>query len=90
MTITITKKHIKDAAFCQKNSLYNNCAVALALEEQFGKATVSCMIHLEQQGFWCPLPDHIKEWVQKFDEATPIERLLMPPVSFELEVGELV
>jgi hypothetical protein len=96
-TIRITKKIIDHAKFCggrEKQTIGENCAIALAIKDLFPTAFVSTNhIHpfgFEQAGMSIELPPIARDFIRVFDSlvAMPKVRLILPEFEFLISIPD--
>lgn len=86
--IKVTKEILRKSANCHE---VHNCAIAQAVREIFPGAMVGLeTIASPSLGFIDSLPDEAQEFVLDFDHNTPEKRLLMPELSFQIDVSNEV
>lgn len=93
LQITVTRQNIKDAMWCgiKGDALSENCAIALAVRDIFPKANVGfCIISSRTVNgeFALSLPQEATDFVHKFDECTPYDRLHLPELTFEVDLPQ--
>lgn len=96
LRITVTKEILERSKNC---SVYvelstTNCAIACAVRDVFPSANVWAN-HINpfpghQKNKLIPLPKIAQDFIDAFDDATPEERVMMKPISFEIEVPDEV
>ena len=91
ITVHVTKEIIREAMYCdgKKHFIGTSCALALAIRDIFP----NCFIGV---GRWWPvqskdcycytLPPAASAFVKHFDKLSSEQRLLMDPISFEIDV----
>lgn len=95
ITVLITKEVLEKTKMCGLNGnmmelVSQNCAVAYAVRELFpnasvGAGTISLDSSLENK---TPLSIKAQNFISAFDFSSAEERVLMPEVSFEIDVPD--
>lgn len=99
LTIKVTKEILERSKMCKgddpQHDIHENCAIALAVRDIMPKAVVTRM-HIKPFGWGqlfeiqpsIPLPVAAIDFIGKFDDAIPEERVLMPEIEFDIELPE--
>lgn len=96
LKISVTKEILAQSMYCSKSASIatSSCAISLAIRDIFPKASVWCS-HINPKinparYDTIPLPKEAGEFIKEFDELHPDSRLLMEPISFEIEIPDAV
>lgn len=97
LTITVTKEILERSKNCgilnDGTLLSENCAISLAIRDIFPCAKIGDLdifpfsIDVDHA---IPLPDIAKSFIWSFDHAAPEARVLMQPLSFDIELPDWV
>lgn len=95
--INITQQVLEDSKMC-KHEVGQNCAIAKAISQLFpyinvGASEITFYDNADLDGCYfadSTLPDEAIDFIAKFDEYTPEQRIKMQPFSFEIEVPDEV
>lgn len=102
--ITVTDEILKASMYCGTNAkgVAANCAIALAVRDFMPNALV-CWTRgylAEAMSIFpfvkndltmeIPLPEKAHNYITLFDNSTPLERLALPNLSFEIEVPDSI
>ena len=96
--IKVTKDVLKRAMWCGTTDMHEpmsqNCAISKALNDVFGKVSVSksriILLADRKEAHTIDTPMSAARFIDEFDALTPIERLEMPELTFEVELPESV
>jgi hypothetical protein len=92
--IHVTKDILEKTKMCgeieEQRELASNCAISVAVREIFPYALVGCSTIEVQGSTIIKLPIKACNFVSAFDRNFPEERVLMDPISFDIEVPEKV
>lgn len=94
LRITVTKEILERSKNCAGDSdIISNCAIALACRDIFPKATVGCGSLVFVGGnyeHWVILPSVAADFIRRFDDSSPQQRVVLPEISFEIEIPDEV
>lgn len=96
LQINITKEVLRRSHMCdgETDMIAENCAIAIAVRDLFPNAHVRLSLirfrERKHHGNIATLPNIAQEFILNFDTSTPQERLLMQPISFEIDVPDKV
>lgn len=96
LRITVTKEILEKTKHCSVFSQYSttNCAIACAVRDVFPTAKVwaNHIAPFTDHGKYksIRLPQEAQDFIEAFDDATAEERVMMKPISFEIEVPDEV
>lgn len=91
LRISVTKEILEKSRWCGANLevLKTNCAVAVAVRDIFPDAKVfQTAIFPNRKDKAISLPSIVWTWIDRFDKSSPAERILMEPISFEIEIPD--
>lgn len=97
LKITVTKEVLEKSKYCGTEAggtPTENCAIAVAIRDLFPGAAVgrSAIFFYPVQNSQpiTQLPEIAQEFIHRFDNLTPDKRIKMDPVSFEIEIPDVV
>lgn len=95
LKITVTKEILEKSKNCLPgNSMPTNCAIALAIRDIFPNASVGTQtISFNTKagdGVFVYTPPIATRFIGQFDIRSAKERVMLNPISFEIEVPESV
>lgn len=85
--INITKEVLKKSARCGY-ATWNNCAIAVAIRDLFPSFSVYNSNIEKNYTHVCYLPKEASDFITIFDDAPYEERLLLPELSFIIDVSQ--
>lgn len=91
MRIEITREVLFDSASCKTENLNTNCAIAEAVADVFPNTWIGggAICFLDDSGnviASTPLPEEATEFIAEFDRLTPVQRVQMEPIGFDIVV----
>lgn len=99
LRISVTKEILEKSMWCNANAenVKYNCAVAVAVRDIFPKAKVfQTILFVDREHEYSEnvlpivMPTDAFHWIKKFDNSSPIERLMLDPISFEIKIPDEV
>lgn len=94
--VKVTREILEHTQMCGIKSIMENCAIAVALRDVFGKVQVG----EDQVDFLTntsaipyattDLPDEARIFIERFDRSIPERRVMMPELEFEIDVPDVV
>lgn len=86
--INITKEVLNKSAMCMSEA-HHNCAIAVAIRDLFPTFKVfNTFIENPNGAFVCYLPEDASDFIRAFDDCSPSQRLMLPELSFEIDVPQ--
>ena len=90
LQVKITKEVLRISKDCSKNIeiLEHNCAIAIATKCIFGNCSINYGRVNFPNGRVIVLPQDARDFITRFDNSTPEERIAMPELTFEIDVPD--